>query len=75
MPTTLVAALVMELAIDWAVAETIVYMAITFAVSTIATRFLSPNGNLNPNQPDSGARQQVPPDTTTPIPVICGCLS
>ena len=72
MPTTLVAALVMELAIDWAVAETIVYMAITFAVSTIATRFLSPNGNLNPNQPDSGARQQVPPDTTTPIPVIYG---
>ena len=73
MPTTLVASLVMYLAVDWAVAETIVYMAITFAVSTIASKFLSPNGNLNPNQQsDDGARQQVPPDTTTPIPVVYG---
>lgn len=72
MPTTLVIALV-EIGFSTFAAQMVVSMAITFAVSTIASKFLSPNGNLNPNQPsDNGARQQVPPDTTTPIPVVYG---
>ena len=66
----------MELAVDWAVSETIVYasmyMVATFAISTITSRFLSPNGNQSANSPDSGLRQQVPPDTTQPIPVVYG---
>jgi hypothetical protein len=78
MPTTLVAAIVLELAVDWAVAETIVYasmyMAVTFATSTIAARFLSPNQNQGSNGTtgNTGARQQVPPDTTTPVPIAYG---
>jgi hypothetical protein len=72
MPATLVATLVMEFAIDWAIAEAIVYMAATFAVSTIASRFSTPNGNQSSNQPDSGSRIQAPPDTTRPIPMVYG---
>ena len=79
MPTTLIAALVMELAVDYAVASTIVYasmyMAATFAISTITSRFLTPNQNQGANSGavgSTGARQQVPPDTTTPVPMVYG---
>jgi len=52
-----------------------VQMAVTFATSVIASRILSPNQNQNANSGSIGstnARQQVPPDTTTPVPIAYG---
>ena len=50
-------------------------MVAIFAVSTIASRFLTPNQNKNTQNGslgNSGSRQQVQPDTTTPIPITYG---
>lgn len=49
-------------------------IAVTFAVSTIASRFLTPNQNQGQvgTIGNDGARQQVPPDTTTPVPIAYG---
>lgn len=50
-------------------------MAATFATSVVASRFLTPNQNQNTQSGtlgNSGARQQVPPDTTTPVPITYG---
>ena len=44
-------------------------MAVMFAVSTVATRIFAPNV---PQIQDNGVRQQVPPDTTTGIPIVYG---
>jgi len=52
-----------------------VQMAVTFATSVIASRILSPNQNQSANSGSIGstnARQQVPPDTTTPVPIAYG---
>jgi hypothetical protein len=71
MPTSVVVLLV-EYGLSTLAAQMVVSMAITFAVSTIASRFLTPNGNQSAGQPDPGARIQVPPDTTRPIPLVYG---
>lgn len=49
-------------------------IAVTFAVSTIASRFLTPNQNQGQTGVigNDGARQQVPPDTTIPVPIAYG---
>lgn len=47
-----------------------VALAVNFALSYVVSQILAPN--LNPNQQDNGVRIQVPPDTTTSIPVVYG---
>ena len=70
MPSTLVAYLVLELSIDYAIAYAVTRFAVTYAISTIVTRlFSSSSANQNTN---NGVRQQVPPSGTNSIPVVYG---
>lgn len=50
-------------------ASTAYAMAITFGVSTLASRIFAPNV---PQVQDNGVRQQVPPDTSTGVPIVYG---
>ena len=56
-----------EIGIPW-------IMAATFATSVVASRVFGSNQNQNNTTPtgNEGARIQVPPDTTNPIPVVYG---
>jgi len=50
-------------------------IAVTFAVSTITSRIFASDQNQSVNTDSIGsttARQQVPPDTTTPVPMVYG---
>jgi len=64
----------MTIAVSLALSSTFatyaVAMAINFALSYVISQVLAPN--LNPSQQDNGARIQVPPDTTTSIPIVYG---
>lgn len=66
MPSTLVAYLIMEWSLSYAVAT----FAVNFALSMIVTRVFS-SGNANQNT-DNGVRQQVPPATTNSLPIVYG---
>lgn len=61
--------LVEEWGFSQAAATLTVNMAATFAISTVASRVFAPNV---PQIQDNGVRQQVPPDTTTGIPIVYG---
>ena len=61
--------LVEEWGFSQAAATLSVQMAATFAISTVASRVFAPNV---PQIQDNGVRQQVPPDTTTGIPIVYG---
>ena len=61
--------LVEEWGFSQAAATLTVNMAATFAISTVASRVFAPN---IPQVQDNGVRQQVPPDTSTGIPVVYG---
>lgn len=62
-------AYLVEAGFSQAAAALTVQMAATFAISTVATRVFAPDV---PQTKDNGSRQQVPPDTTTGIPVVYG---
>lgn len=66
MPTSVLVAMGIELT-GWALVAA--QMAVVFAISTVASRIFAPN---IPQIQDNGVRQQVPPDTTTGIPVVYG---
>lgn len=81
MPAVVTAALVMELALDYAIAEAIT-TALTYAVAMFASAVVA-KAFLNPNQPDSsgygsgsspnpGNRQQIAPNTSNKLPVVYG---
>ena len=61
--------LVEEWGFSEAAAALTVNMAATYAISTVASRIFAPN---IPQIQDNGVRQQVPPDTTTGIPIVYG---
>lgn len=55
------------------IAATAVGVAINFALSYVISQILAPNfGSRTQAQQDQGVRIQVPPDTTTTIPVVYG---
>lgn len=66
MPSSILLAVGLELT-GWALVAG--QMAVIFAISTIASRIFAPSV---PQVQDNGVRQQVPPDTTTGIPVVYG---
>ena len=61
--------LVEEWGFSQAAATITVNMAATYAISTVASKVFAPN---IPQTQDNGVRQQVPPDTTTGIPIVYG---
>lgn len=66
MPSSVLVAIGLELT-GWALVAG--QMAVIYAISTVASRIFAPN---IPQVQDNGVRQQVPPDTSTGIPVVYG---
>lgn len=51
-------------------------MAVSYALSYVVSNFLTPKNSGGSGQPkDTGVRVQVPPDTTTTVPVAYGSVS